>query len=73
MSRFFYLEDRPDAPPCDQNLLHARSRLRELLDRDVCPGLSDGLTRAIDALIAAHVADYAYKHPQSYNDVGMRG
>lgn len=73
MSRFFYLEDRPDAPPCDQNLLQARSELREMLDRDVCPGLSDGLTRAIDALIAAHVEGYNRTHPQSYGDIGMRG
>lgn len=62
-SRFFYTEDRPDAPLCDQNLLHARTVLRSALLRQE----ADKVVRAIDALIEAHVADYAYKHPQSYN------
>lgn len=68
----FYLEDRPDAPPCDVNLLFARSELR----RALLPELrrdTDDVVKRIDALIAAHIEDYARKHPQSHGHVGMSG
>lgn len=71
-NRFFYLEDRPDAPPCDVNLLHARSELMRALLPEFRMG-TDDVVRCIDRLIATHVADYAYKHPQSYSDVGQGG
>lgn len=72
MDKFCYLEDRPDAPPCDVQLLSARSELRRALLPALGFNDTHDIVRCIDALIAAHVADYAYKHPQSHS-VGMSG